>query len=78
MEEKVPLRAREVKYLWHLKFSQGVNVLPGLIEATQPVPRPAKLMALRWFVEMVYFYNTLIPDFSKMTTSVHGLEEQRC
>jgi hypothetical protein len=38
MEEKVTFRTREIIYLWHLKISQWVNVLPGLIKAPQAVP----------------------------------------
>jgi hypothetical protein len=68
----VTLRAREIKHVWHLEFSQRINVLPGLLQAFQHVPDTANLMSLRWLVEIVCFYAKFIPDLSKKTAFYTG------
>ena len=70
VQEKSTLRAID---LWHLEFSQGINLLPVGIQVIHRIPQPANLWTVCWIVEMGSFYPKFIHDVSMNAARLNRL-----
>ena len=64
--EKCQFGQREVKYLGHVIFNQGVVVAPEKIEAVTSWPKPTTPKAMRGFLGLCGYYRKFIQNFGKI------------
>ena len=68
---------REIKYLGHIIFKDGIRMDPGKLQVINEWPVPKNLHELRSFIGMCSYYRRFIEKFSVIAGPLHDLTKKK-
>jgi hypothetical protein len=77
-ESKCVFGAKEISYLRHVIFGQGVAMDTTKVEVVQSWPQPKTVCGLRGFLGLVGYYRRFIANFGVITRPLTQLLKKEC
>eukprot|EP00794_Sanderia_malayensis_P005886 gene5886-biopygen4888 len=69
---------RQVKFLGHIVFSEGVAVDPAKVKAVKSFPTPKNQTDVRSFIGLTSYYRRFIPEYASRTKALTELTKKKC